>query len=530
MADVSPSNTKVNDFLSSLSQLSQDKLREDQERQQRLQRNIDELQRRLRSTSPIKSSVTVSSVSLGKSHYGYSVPELKFNRSKVTEVEVSEEEEEGPELPRRPVEKAPPPLPRRKYKEEDAPALPKRRYQKEEEEEEEAPALPKRKSEKDKDEEEINLLNPVPRKSSFPIPKQTPSKPTKPAKPASVKPDFKVERPAPGQHRSFRDIENIIKSSEPSTTKPAPPRPAKKVDVPVEPKTPAKPVKSDWLTSLASAKTTTFTPQSPESKKGSKSHVLPKPKAKDDLEDEEAEFILKFKELKPAKKPVLPKPKPIVKSSPVVPLAKKPIEKQLKPVGLTETKNTRDVRSFETKEEAEFKSKFEKLKTGPVPPKKPKTLTSFNEPPPEFQNKFNKIAAKSPQKLQRPATTGSLGNYKEKDTAELRSQLEKLVSARNKGGPPAVVKSVDTVREVTPKKSDTQSSEEKLVHPTKSRTKGPKRRLPKTMLKKEDVKPVQQPVVEIKKKKVGPPINKHTKPKEVGELKPSIAASGDFFI
>ncbi|RCK63495.1 hypothetical protein Cantr_09988 [Candida viswanathii] len=525
MADVSPSNTKVNDFLSSLSQLSQDKLREDSERQQRLQRNIDELQRRLRSTSPIKSSVSVSSVPLGKSHYGYSVPELKFNRSKVSEVEVSEEEEDGPELPRRPVDKAPPPLPRRKYKEEDAPVLPKRRYQKEEED---APALPKRKNEREKgkDEEEINLLNPVPRKSSFPIPKQTPSKP---AKPASVKPDFKVERPVPGQHRSFRDIENIIKSSEPTTAKPAPRRPAKKVDVPVEPKTPAKPAKSDWLTSLASAKTTTITPQSPESKKGNKSPVLLKPRATDDLEDEEAEFILKFKELKPAKKPVLPKPEPVVNPSPVVPLAKKPIEKPLKPVGLTETKSNRDAKSFETKEEAEFKSKFEKLKTGPVPPKKPKTLTSFNEPPSEFQNKFNKIAAKSPQKLQRPATTGSLGTYKEKDTAELRSQLEKLVRARNKGGPPVVAKSIDTVREVTPKKSDTQSSDEKLVHPTKARTKGPKRRLPKTMLKKEE-RQVEAPAVEIKKKKVGPPINKHTKPKEVGELKPSIAASGDFFI
>ena len=267
-----------------------------------------------------------------------------------------------------------------------------------------------------------------------------------------------------------------------------------------------------------------------------------KPKEKSGIEDEEAEFILKFKELKATKKkPLLPTPKPAEKPVPAIPPVKKCIEKPLKPVSLNEKKGIKDSKVFETKEEAEFKSKFEKLKTGPVPPRKPKTLSSFNEPPPEFQNKFNKIAAKSPQKLQRPATTGSLGNYKDKDTAELRSQLEKLVSARNKAGPIASpTKDVGVPKEVVAKKADTQSSDEKLVHPTKARTKGPKRRLPKTMLKggegetekkkTEVVQPKTEPVPEIKTKKVGPPVKKHTKPKEIGELKPSSRVNGDFFI
>ncbi|KAK6863405.1 hypothetical protein K6H11_005879 [Candida tropicalis] len=99
--------------------------------------------------------------------------------------EEQEGEEDGPALPKRPArydtdDKAPPPLPRRKYKEqkqedeeEDAPALPKRKTDKEEEK---APAMPRRKNQV----EEINLLNPVARKSSFPMPKQTPVKPAKP--------------------------------------------------------------------------------------------------------------------------------------------------------------------------------------------------------------------------------------------------------------------------------------------------------------------------------------------------------------
>lgn len=583
MTDVSPSDNKVDTFLSSLSQLSQEKLREDQERQQRLQRNIDELQLRLRSNSPIKSSMSSSNVSLGKSHYGYNIPDLKFNRSKMAEKEVPKQEEQGgeedgPALPKRPAkydtdDKAPPPLPRRKYKEQkqedeedDAPALPKRKTAKEEED---APAMPRRKNQV----EEINLLNPVARKSSFPMPKQTPAKP---AKPTSVKPELETARPTVGQHRSFRDIENLIKSgdttqkttptpipastpasasaSTSSLTKQAPPprprpRPPPKnllepikVQQPAAPSTPVKPVKSDWLTSLASAKTTTSTPQSPESRNGNKSPVMVKPKEKGGIEDEEAEFILKFKELKATKKkPLLPTPKPVEKPVPAIPPVKKSIEKPLKPVSLNEKKGIKDAKVFETKEEAEFKSKFEKLKTGPVPPRKPKTLSSFNEPPPEFQNKFNKIAAKSPQKLQRPATTGSLGNYKDKDTAELRSQLEKLVSARNKAGPIASpTKDVGVPKEVAAKKADTQSSDEKLVHPTKARTKGPKRRLPKTMLKggegetekkkTEVVQPKTEPVPEIKTKKVGPPVKKHTKPKEIGELKPSSRVNGDFFI
>ena len=600
MTDVSPLSDKVDTFLSSLSQLSQAKLREDQERQQRLQRNIDELHLRLNSTSPIKSSLNSSNVSLGKSHYGYKVPDLKFNRSKITEKEIpgngqsdDPDDDAGPELPKRPAkydtdDKTPPPLPRRKYKEQQRQQEEKEKE--EAEEEENPPALPRRKN----NTEEINLLNPVPRKSSFPLPNQTPSKSPKPT---ATKPDFKVEtRPTVGQHRSFRDIESMIKSGDTkqnsvsyapvsASAAPHPPRPRprpqprpKKLQEPVKsqqpeiPSTPVKPIKSNWLTSLATAKTTTITPQSPESKNGGNKSPVLKPRNNNNngdekYDDEEAEFILKFKELKPAKKkPVVPpSPKPAAQPIPGVPALKKPIAKPLKPVSLTEGNDVKVTRLFETKEEAEFKSKFEKLKTGPgpgpgpVPPRKPKKLASFSETPSEFQNKFNKIAAKSPQKLQRPATTGSLGNYKEKDTSELRSQLERLVSARTKAGPSVSSTSTSTsllplplslpsrsstkrdtvIKELVPKKSDTQAGDDKLVHPTKARTKGPKRRLPKTMLKGgsnagksvESETPPVELLPELKNtKKVGPPVNKHTKPKEVGQLKPSRDVSGDFFV
>ncbi|CUM67642.1 uncharacterized protein PRCAT00005343001 [Priceomyces carsonii] len=56
MANVSPSSGKVDDFLTSLSELSQQRLKEDQERQRRLQRNVDELRLNLAKNSPVKRS------------------------------------------------------------------------------------------------------------------------------------------------------------------------------------------------------------------------------------------------------------------------------------------------------------------------------------------------------------------------------------------------------------------------------------------------------------------------------------------
>ena len=83
--------------------------------------------------------------------------------------------------------------------------------------------------------------------------------------------NLKASNESSGKHRSFKDIEELIKSG--NTVKKTAPRPPEKLttDKPTvtSPKTPVKPTKADWLTSLSTAKTTTSTPQavSPDSKR-----------------------------------------------------------------------------------------------------------------------------------------------------------------------------------------------------------------------------------------------------------------------
>lgn len=117
----SPSSQKVDDFLSLLSQLSQDRLREDQRRQRSLQRNIDELRLRSASTSPIKVSRPAKPTHLLSSKY--EVPQLTFNRKLTLKEQFLHDlkELDNPPLPERP-----PVLPRRPDDPEVTPPLPKR--------------------------------------------------------------------------------------------------------------------------------------------------------------------------------------------------------------------------------------------------------------------------------------------------------------------------------------------------------------------------------------------------------------------
>lgn len=522
MTQVSPSNKKVNDFLSSLSQLSQERLREDQQRQRNLQRNIDELQLRLASTSPSKSSISNTNTTLTTSYYGYSVPDLKFNRSRSTVENVKEktkqndnvyeeeDEEEAPKLPQRPLNdatstKSPPPLPKRKYKEET---------------EEKPPALPARKP----DLEKINLLKPVARKSSFPMP-------PKPARPNSSV-DFKFSNESSGKHRSFKDIEELIKSG--NTVKKTAPRPPEKLttDKPTvtSPKTPVKPTKADWLTSLSTAKTTTSTPQavSPDSKrpvpsvishknwidsavsktdtkppvekpskplflkKTTKPEIPKKPTlSKENLFEtkEEAEFKLKFKEFKSASSSS--SPEKVEKKITGVPQTKVIVEFEAKLAQLRSQSPTR--KPIErTKDEEEYLSKFEKVKAGPIPSLRPKSM-AFNNPPPEFQKRFEKIVTKAPPKPIKPSKV-SLSTYQEKDTKELMSQLKRLGSPKKEDQDQAKPKMEQKVEDT----KDTVNNSSGDNEQSKRRTRGPKRRLPKL--------------------------------KEIGDIKPTRVISGELFI
>lgn len=220
MTEVSPSSKKVDDFLSSISELSQERLREDQKRQRDLQKNIDALRLRLNSSSPVKGSSYQSLMSYSSSRGHDDIPLLKFNRSlRLNNENFSTnmrdlDEDKPPEMPQRPdsagrqyrssrgdaFNETPPPMPRRPAyeSEESPPPMPPRRDMKKS-----GPPKPSKPSGMSS-KFDIELINPIPMK-------------TKPEL-LSKRNDIKVEpiqSKSPlteGQkYRSFTELENDIR-------------------------------------------------------------------------------------------------------------------------------------------------------------------------------------------------------------------------------------------------------------------------------------------------------------------------------
>lgn len=109
----SPSARKVDDFLSSLSQLSQDRLHEDQQRQREYQRNIDEL--RLRLASPQKASNNPPSRPVKPETIRLSKAQFLSDLASLDAPPLPQRRENLPALPKRPGNLPPPPeLPRRR--------------------------------------------------------------------------------------------------------------------------------------------------------------------------------------------------------------------------------------------------------------------------------------------------------------------------------------------------------------------------------------------------------------------------------
>lgn len=145
----SPSNAKVNDFLSLLSLMSQQRFLEDDQRQRELQRNIDELRLRLNSSSPVRRQPqrpsTTTPGALDKLYELRQPSSMKFSRiegnpndglvdsppampkrptvqdlpppamPKRPTTAIEDEGEVPPIMPKRPNEGKPPPMPARKY-------------------------------------------------------------------------------------------------------------------------------------------------------------------------------------------------------------------------------------------------------------------------------------------------------------------------------------------------------------------------------------------------------------------------------
>ncbi|EGW32346.1 uncharacterized protein SPAPADRAFT_50910 [Spathaspora passalidarum NRRL Y-27907] len=234
-------------------------------------------------------------------------------------------------------------------------------------------------------------------------------------------------------------------------------------------------------------------------------------------------------------------------------------------------------------EEKEFLVKFKTVKsTAPPPPLKPKPAAVYNAPPAEFQKRFDQVVANGPKvslkptakneyarkdaealqaqlkSLSKPAKPAKGQNsYANKDAEVIQNQLSRL--AKPEPAEPAKAETFESklngllsrvnsapatppapspagIRRVkTEPANDSPKTEAKLSHPGKGRSKGPKRRLPKSLAtsgappQKQQEQQEQQPI-DISIKKPAPPINKHSKPKPVGELKPSRDFSGELFI
>lgn len=104
----SPSSSKVDDFLSLLSLMSQQKLLEDSQRQRQLQRNIDELRSKLNSVSPVRPPPKPARpIAVDLSHKKLSeIPLIKFNRlgSRSGSALKAGSEDKPPPMPLRPTD------------------------------------------------------------------------------------------------------------------------------------------------------------------------------------------------------------------------------------------------------------------------------------------------------------------------------------------------------------------------------------------------------------------------------------------
>ncbi|KAK6205399.1 muscle M-line assembly protein unc-89 [Scheffersomyces amazonensis] len=599
MTEISPSSTKVDDFLSSLSQISQERLREDQQRQNVLRRNINELKSNSAVSSPSKPG-DIPSYSFTPATYKIinSSPTKKepFRSSRYT-FDEDEVEEDAPKLPARP-----------SADDDVAPPLPARREQ---------------------NSFEVNLLQPKARVEPPKISKLSkPNLPTKSSSPLSNKSDG---------YRSFSQIEASIKNSQPKPSI----EPTYKKTAPLVPtKLPKTPTKlnpngseTDWMSSLAKSKVVSPSTINNAPKPSYQTALWATQNAKiTNKLSEAAKPELKKPPTKPSylesrkqreAKEDVPPPKP---TRPTV-IPKLAVNEKVIPV-----KPAKPVsKIYEEKDSELLKSTISKLSSTKVPPLKP------SKPSVDLYTKSEKdilstvkssLSSKSaPLKASKP----NLSSYSKQDSEELKSQLQRLKPTK----PPIVSAKPSATNDIIPalkprpvptyksktvnlpvyeqdeqkqkstssltvvptkegtfedklssilrastlpetkigfgrdppirpigrssteptkqeKREDTTNSKG-ITHVSKSRAKGPKRRLPKSMQTKNTTNetksvsvPVSKPEAEPEpdsesevasqlsipksSKKVPPPINKLAKPKTVGELKPSRNFSGEVFI
>lgn len=512
MADVSPSSRKVDEFLHSVSELSQERQKDDNKRQWELERDIDQLRSRSGSRSPFATSNTSGSVTTPAAH---GIHNLTFDRSAKNRFRDKWKDKE-PELPKRPSsdEQSPPKLPARKPEKDVVPDLPARPR------EESPPKLPQRPAsanqnrvliERDVD---FGLAQPVARKQAPAIPEKIVTTEIKTRKgPLPTKPAAK---------ESFTQMEKRIRESgvpdikfppeKPRGPKPSIIAPKDKADKPAE-----------KLSEQAGSKV-------------EKPAIGPKPAKKDINKPSEISKLANdsshsslpnssVAENKPKVSGVSPNPttKPTIKPKPSIPA--KPSFKSYDAKDTEELKNMRSRLSpakqitekprkvFDQDQKGLLESQIEKL--GGIkkmaPPKPAKPAREDSSAGPEALDALVKLRPTKPSPAKpsaKPEAIAKIESLKarknqssEKSEPQDSSDDEK-VKLNDKAEPPKKINFQDhlstLLRPSTAptlglklsshaapkpiKRALTISTALKpLSHPTKSRAKGPKRRLPKSI-------------------------------------------------
>lgn len=454
MTEVSPSSKKVDEFLLSLSQLSQDRLRDNQKRQRDLQRDIDEL--RASSASPYSPHRTAPDASHG-------ITELKFNRSARDSFR-EKWRDVAPDLPQRPLDSDPesPPLPRRPKP--DRPPKP-----------EKLPGLPARPLEPTLVDVSVDVVRPVARKSETPLVSraqiQVPQYSTSGASRAGG-------ASRPGAMLSFGQLESKIHAGSQVFTL-----------QPEKPVVPSKPrvLKDDLETR----------PEKPKPEQAKPKEAVPRPN------------IFAEKPLKPVKPPKPEKPPQVEEVSLRTSVGGAPLAKPQKPPKPSfrtfEASDTQELkqqiqRLSPTKSSTSFLAKVTQPKDvkppAPLKPVKPRSVGPLEVP--EALNALAKLRAAKPrpvptkveskpdsQPLTKPVKPAAISEKNDaKPQPDFHAKLSNILRASTEpslAAPAAVptgpIRRSQTLNENT--KSTSTSA--KLTHPNKSRAKGPKRKLPKQL-------------------------------------------------
>lgn len=447
MTEISPSSKKVDDFLSSISELSQERLREDQKRQRDLQRNIDDLRLRLNSSSPTKGSSYQQPVSYSSTRGHGDIPLLKFNRSgKLSSDHFSTnmknlDEDSPPEMPQRPssvvrqymgtrIDDIPPPMPRRPANadEELPPPMPPRRDEKRS-----GPPKPSKPSGMSS-KFDVELINPVPMKV----------KPELRLKQDFKEPSNKLKTPSAYGHkyRSFIELENDIKKgsdldsntkdmvddifSVNSKTNPKPIKPIKSDKLSTKPnvkdkgeRTPNIVPKPTYLNALSATKYHSDSPLVQSVSSGTKQRFIPDHNEPSDVS------IIKQTSPQREKKPNSWLESAIKKSD--------ILESPVKATNNQKDFSVKNTKPLEIGLLATRKSSERRRSDFNTPPKPPKpSLEKYTRTENELlKAQMQKLSSSKNKAAPPKPAKPSISKYEEQDTGILKAQMQKLSHDKN---------------------------------------------------------------------------------------------------